>query len=68
MGRPATSPNSERTLWVWSHGDGMGRRVDPANHPPAECLTKADYQPIDVDEFRRVERVWQRLDINHRLK
>eukprot|EP00959_Pyramimonas_sp_CCMP1952_P143629 3006967-Pyramimonas_sp.AAC.1 len=45
MRRPSGSPNFGRIPWVWSHGDGLGRRADPTNHPPAECLTEADYQP-----------------------
>eukprot|EP00959_Pyramimonas_sp_CCMP1952_P395989 8296981-Pyramimonas_sp.AAC.1 len=55
MGRPSRGPNFERTPWVWSRGDGLGRSGDPTNRPPAEFVTKADYQPIDGGEVRRIE-------------
>eukprot|EP00959_Pyramimonas_sp_CCMP1952_P393641 8248367-Pyramimonas_sp.AAC.1 len=68
MGRPSRSFNFAETPWVWSHGDGPGRRVDPTNHPPGERLTKTDCQPTGEGEGHLVERRWQNLDSNHRLK
>eukprot|EP00959_Pyramimonas_sp_CCMP1952_P038800 812318-Pyramimonas_sp.AAC.1 len=55
MKRPSRSPNFDRVPWVWSRGDGLGRRADPTNHPPAECLTEADYQPIDKRGINRTD-------------
>eukprot|EP00959_Pyramimonas_sp_CCMP1952_P416958 8735537-Pyramimonas_sp.AAC.1 len=37
----------------------LGRRVDPTNRPPSECLTEADYQPIDQKGMSDARRAGQ---------
>ena len=68
MRRPSRSPHYNETPWVWSHGDGLGRCVDPTNHAPHQCLTEDDYMKVDDVARDTTEREWRRLDANHRLK
>eukprot|EP00959_Pyramimonas_sp_CCMP1952_P412755 8649313-Pyramimonas_sp.AAC.1 len=51
MRRPSRSPNSKRTPWVWSHGDGRGHCADPNAAPYLEQLTEKDYGPATAEEI-----------------
>eukprot|EP00959_Pyramimonas_sp_CCMP1952_P469579 9495177-Pyramimonas_sp.AAC.1 len=55
MGRSSRSPNFEKTPCVWSHGDGLGRKIDPTRNPPRRCLTKGDIQSLTEKEAKRLE-------------
>eukprot|EP00959_Pyramimonas_sp_CCMP1952_P371598 7781226-Pyramimonas_sp.AAC.1 len=68
MGRPSRILTFEKTQWVWSHGDGLRRKVDPTNHPLEQRLAKDDCRPITEDVANLIERRWKNLDSNHRLK
>eukprot|EP00959_Pyramimonas_sp_CCMP1952_P373601 7824278-Pyramimonas_sp.AAC.1 len=68
MERPSRSPNFEKTPWVWSYGDGLGRKVDPTNPSPRLCMAKADDQPIADNEAKLTEQRWKNPDTNHRPK
>ena len=68
MRRPSRRPNFGKTPWVWSHGDGLGRDVDPTCNPESACLTEADYAPLEEINILECEFEWRRLDNNHRLK
>eukprot|EP00959_Pyramimonas_sp_CCMP1952_P056327 1176417-Pyramimonas_sp.AAC.1 len=38
MRRPSRSPNSHKTPWVWSHGDGRGHFTGPKiAHAESNC-------------------------------
>ena len=61
------SPNFMRTPWVWSHGDGLGRCVDPSSAPEHERLYEEDYVEIEPLAKNITEVQWRQLDNNHRL-
>eukprot|EP00959_Pyramimonas_sp_CCMP1952_P234788 4905692-Pyramimonas_sp.AAC.1 len=55
MRRPSRSLYFESIPWVWPHGGGRGRAVDPTTYPREELLTRFDYQPVDEHERVRTE-------------
>ena len=68
MRRPSRSPNYGETPWVWSHGDGLGRDVDPTCNPESACLTEADYAPLEEIHVLECEYEWEQFDYHHLLK
>eukprot|EP00959_Pyramimonas_sp_CCMP1952_P038320 801584-Pyramimonas_sp.AAC.1 len=68
MGRPSRSSNFENAPRVWSHGGGEGREVGPSCNPGHMHMTKAGYKTLDEVQTEFIEKDWEDLDEEHRLK